>query len=435
MRQKLPSSQYLSRALLIGMVSSLIAACSGDKITTVVNYQKYKNDGLGVELLKVNSSAQQDGYYAEGSVIGIDLELTDKLTVDDPSLLSIPLVLGDGTRQANYSSGNGTEIFHFSYTVLAGDNSPRLEYAEGTILSLTPLEIGGKKLKQAQIQPRTLALPTTSSLSSLGAVKKIVIDTTAPKLPTALVFSKKRGGPGHEAKLNWAASDDANFKDFEFKLCRSEDCATACSEQQHVSSPEAVLSGFADGSYRACVRAWDLALNNSAWAASADTIELDATAPEAPASIQFDKDYYAVSTAKISFDAVKSPDLDVYRVKLCQQADCASACGGEQEASKTSLELPLEEAKPMFACVQAIDKTGNASHWTASLRSATSDTQPPLLELGAERRAGNSFRLNPNVSDASPLTYLWSQVSGPGTIQFESSSAKATFISADQEGT
>lgn len=438
MWHKLLSSEYLSRALLIGMVSSVITACSEDlKITRIVNYEKYKNNGLGVDVLKVNSSTSQDGYYAEGSVIGIDLELSDMLTVDDPSLLSIPLVLGETTRQAYYNSGNEKAIFHFSYTVLAGDNSPRLQYAEGAILNVLPLEIGGKKLKQAEMQPRILGLPTTSSLSSLGALKKIVIDTTPPKQPTAVVFFSKPGGPGHDAKLSWTTSDDANFKDFEFKLCRSDDCDTACSEHQHVSSPEVVLSGFADGSYRACVRAWDLALNSSPWAASADAIELDATAPEAPAAIRFDngKVYYGVSTAKISFDAVNAPDLDTYRVKRCQQADCASACGGEQELTKTSLYLPLEEGKPVFACVQAIDKAGNASHWTASLNSATSDTQPPQLELGAERRAGNSFVLSPSVSDTSPLSFAWSQVSGPGIISFESPNSRDTLINATVEGT
>ncbi|MCX6130155.1 MAG: hypothetical protein NTX25_13950, partial [Proteobacteria bacterium] len=421
--------------ILLIALALVISSCSGDmKVTTVANYQKYKNTPLGVEVIKLSSSDTQDGCYGEGSIITLDMELSDALTVDDPSTLSIPLVLGESIRQANYSSGNGSAVFHFVYQVAAGDNSPRLQYAEGASLTLTPLAIAGKNLVQAKIQPKSLTLPATTALESLGSLKKIIIDTTAPKLPSGLAFSKSQAAQGDDPILTWSASDDANFKDYELKLCAKDDCESSCTTLQRISSSEAHFSGFVDGSYHACVRAWDHALNSSAFAASAGKIELDRTAPEAPSSVVFDKAYYSGSAAKISFNPSKDLDLDFYRAKICRQADCQNQCAGEQTLKKLTAEFSLQEAQPVFACVQAVDKAGNVSAWTASLQTALSDSQAPLIDLGVARRAGTSFTLRPSVTDASPLSYAWTQVSGPGSIQFESATAKDTLIAADQEG-
>ncbi|MCX6129573.1 MAG: hypothetical protein NTX25_10980, partial [Proteobacteria bacterium] len=163
-------------------------------------------------------------------------------------------------------------------------------------------------------------------------------------------------------------------------------------------------------------------------------IELDRIAPEAPASVTFDRALYPGSRAKVSFAASRDEDLDFYRAKVCRQADCQNQCEGEQTLKTLVAEFNLQEAQAVYACVQAVDKTGNASAWTVSRQTALSDSQAPLIDLGGARRAGTSFTLRPSVTDASPLSYAWTQVSGPGSIQFESATAKDTLIAADQEG-
>ncbi|MCX6129963.1 MAG: hypothetical protein NTX25_12990, partial [Proteobacteria bacterium] len=308
----------------------VITSCSGDmKVTTVPNYKKYKNTPLGVEVLKLSSSDTQDRSYGEGSVITLDMLLTDALTVDDPSTLSIPLVLGENIRQANYSSGNGSAVFHFVYQVAAGDNSPHLQYAEGASLALTPLAIAGKKLVQAKIQPKTLTLPATTALESLGPLKKIIIDTTAPTTASNVGFATALSA-STDLVFSWSAASDANLSSYNAKLCTSNDCANGCLTATTTVALTTSLTGANGSSYYGCVQASDTAGNLSAWVPSLQNVTIDTSAPsDERISINGGASYSSTLNVVLSLAASGADEM-----YITNSADCNS--GGSWESYKAS---------------------------------------------------------------------------------------------------
>ena len=75
----------------------------------------------------------------------------------------------------NYSSGTGSNILIFNYTVAAGHNSIDLDYVDTSSLALN---LG--TIKDAATNNATLTLVSPGTTNSLGANKALVIDTTAP---------------------------------------------------------------------------------------------------------------------------------------------------------------------------------------------------------------------------------------------------------------
>jgi alpha-tubulin suppressor-like RCC1 family protein len=87
-----------------------------------------------------------------------------------------------------------------------------------------------------------------------------------------------------------------------------------------------------------------------------------------------------------------------------------------------------------YACVTAADAAQNLRLAANNGHAFDVDTLPPTIDLGPRRVTGNSFTIRPSVTDAGPLTYAWSKVSGPGVVTFGAPTAKDTLIAATVEG-
>jgi hypothetical protein len=76
---------------------------------------------------------------------------------------------------ASYASGSGTSTLTFTYTVAAGQNSPKLDYT-----STTALTLNGGTIFDTVTHPNAanLTLAAPGSAGSISATKSIVIDTT-----------------------------------------------------------------------------------------------------------------------------------------------------------------------------------------------------------------------------------------------------------------
>ena len=118
------------------------------------------------------TSTTANGSYGTGSVITITIGFSKAVAVTGTPLLALN---SGGT--ASYSSGSGTSTLTFSYTVAAGQNSPKLDYT-----STTALALNGGSIVDTVTNPNTanLTLPAPGSAGSIGGSKSIVIDTTAP---------------------------------------------------------------------------------------------------------------------------------------------------------------------------------------------------------------------------------------------------------------
>jgi alpha-tubulin suppressor-like RCC1 family protein len=122
------------------------------------------------------SSSISDGYYTTGTVISIKVtfsRIVNVITTGGTPLITINTMT---PRNVLYSSGSGTNILSFDYTVVAGNNtSGRLDYINTGALTLQ-----SGTIKDSAGNNATLTLPTPGAAHSLSGNKNIVIDTTAP---------------------------------------------------------------------------------------------------------------------------------------------------------------------------------------------------------------------------------------------------------------
>jgi hypothetical protein len=129
-------------------------------------------DGVAPTVLNVTSSTS-NGSYKEGDAISIQISFSEVVNVTGTPRLT--LETGTTDRTANYTSGSGSSVLSFVYTVQAGDASAGLDYVVSS-----PLALNTGTIQDAVGNAASLVLPAAGSAHSLGFNKTIVIDTTAP---------------------------------------------------------------------------------------------------------------------------------------------------------------------------------------------------------------------------------------------------------------
>ena len=80
------------------------------------------------------TSTTSDGSYKQGDVIAITVVFSEVVNVTGTPQLT--LETGDSDAVVNYSSGSGTNILTFNYTVESGHSSPDLDYVATSSLSV-----------------------------------------------------------------------------------------------------------------------------------------------------------------------------------------------------------------------------------------------------------------------------------------------------------
>ncbi len=120
------------------------------------------------------SSTTANGTYGVGAVITITVGWSKAVVVTGTPELALN---SGGT--ATYSSGSGTSTLTFSYTVAAGQNTPKLDYT-----STTALTLNGGTIFDTVTNPNAanLTLPAPGSSGSISGSKSIAIDTTSPSV-------------------------------------------------------------------------------------------------------------------------------------------------------------------------------------------------------------------------------------------------------------
>ena len=109
------------------------------------------------------ASTASDGTYGPGTSIDIDMRFSEPVITSDFSTLA--LETGNIDRQAAYSSGNGTSVLRFQYTIQPGDATPDLNY-------LSASSLAGNV--------RTLALPQADAVLNLPP-PNLAVEVVPPK--------------------------------------------------------------------------------------------------------------------------------------------------------------------------------------------------------------------------------------------------------------
>ncbi|MFK2905978.1 DUF4347 domain-containing protein [Dyella ginsengisoli] len=128
--------------------------------------------GTQVTLPSVSSvsAITANGTYSPGDVISITVSFNQAVTVTGTPLLTLETGTVDHT--ASYSSGGGSNVLTFTYTVQSGDTSSDLDYVSSSSLNLNG---GTIKDSAGGTHDASLALPTPGATGSLAANKDIVI--------------------------------------------------------------------------------------------------------------------------------------------------------------------------------------------------------------------------------------------------------------------
>lgn len=227
----------------------------------------YKN----VSISSVKSTAV-NGLYSVNAAIPIVLSFTGPVTVQGvPTLM---LETGAVDRNAVYKSGSGTDSLIFEYVVQQGDESFGLNYISNAALSLLSATLTDNIGVAASTR-----LPDLTASTSLGSQSAIVIDSVAPFAPSSVGFGSTSSSSA-TFSAGWTAINDANFKQYNAKICTASDCATGCqSPISSVTTSGTFTSSGSFGPFYACVQSEDLAANLSAFVPSTNTLTVITSGP------------------------------------------------------------------------------------------------------------------------------------------------------------
>jgi hypothetical protein len=127
----------------------------------------------------VDSSAA-NGAYRSGT-LDISVHFSEPVNVGGSGTLTLKLETGGTDQTASYASGSGTDILHFSYAIVNGDQSTDLDYFSTTAL----VAAGGTTIRDLAGIDATLTLPALAGADSLAGRKSLIIDTAAPVVSSA----------------------------------------------------------------------------------------------------------------------------------------------------------------------------------------------------------------------------------------------------------
>ena len=133
------------------------------------------------------SSSTTNGTYKAGETISVQVTFSEAVTVTGTPQLT--LETGTTDQVLNYSTGSGSKVLSFTYTVQAGDTSADLDYVNTTALALN-----SGTIKDAAGNNATLTLPTPSASGSLGASKSIVVDAVRPTVTVVVADTSLAAG-------------------------------------------------------------------------------------------------------------------------------------------------------------------------------------------------------------------------------------------------
>lgn len=111
------------------------------------------------------SSTTANGTYKEGDVIAITILFSENVTVT-----GTPILLLNSGGTAYYSSGSGSSLLTFNYTVGSGQSSADLDYN-----AISSMYLSGGSILDAAGNATWLNLPTVGGVNSLGGQKDIII--------------------------------------------------------------------------------------------------------------------------------------------------------------------------------------------------------------------------------------------------------------------
>jgi hypothetical protein len=207
-------------------------------------------DSTAPEVISVRSTTA-NGHYRAGTTITIQVRFSEPIFVTGSPRLT--LATGTSPGVATYVDGDGTETLRFTYTVVAGDASPDLDYT-----AITALQLSSSTIRDLATNSALAILPQPGSPASLSGQQQIIIDTQAPNSPEISV-------PASDSIINRAHVEIQGLAEARSSVSihnttLQELCTTTASEEGLWSC---TLANLDDGAYQVTAVSEDLAGNSS----------------------------------------------------------------------------------------------------------------------------------------------------------------------------
>jgi len=294
------------------------------------------------------------------------------------------------------------------------------------------LELDVSKLPDGDIVVCVLGVNEAEVVQPLDAATKIswVKDTTAPQPP---VFNDQVVHTNAtELAVSWTKSTSADAISHFLFQCASTTCTGTCSDAVATTGAFTLKNLTNDTSAYLCGFAQDSAGLKSPVAVSGK-IAPDFVAPSGHV-LSSPFAYANAANPTVSWsDATGEAGYSLY------VHDGALTCNSSADsgvyslaADVTSKQLSgLVSGKTYHVCLVATDLAGNATSVSSAF---FVDTAAPVVNAGSDISTTTAVSLAGSATDISSLTYEWSKVSGPGTVNFADSSSLTSSVSADTDG-
>ncbi len=174
-----------SEILVVNPVDDSIYDADDNEASTSQQNNSVSLNDITLPTITSVSATNADGTYGIEKVVVVTVTFSEVVNVVGTPQLT--LETGSTDAVVNYSSGSGSSIIKFNYTVSVGHTSSDLDYTTKDALALNNSTILDKASNAAKLE-----LPNPGDIYSLGANKAIVIDGNAPEV-TSVSSSKSDG--------------------------------------------------------------------------------------------------------------------------------------------------------------------------------------------------------------------------------------------------
>ena len=145
----------------------------------------------GVPTVTNVTSTKSDGLYKAGDIIPIDVTFSEEVHVIGKP--NITLETGTSDAEVNYSSGTGTDVLTFNYTVEVGHSSSDLNYVATNSLVCPAPELGGINFMDTNGEAKGVAVVGNFAYIADSNSGLAIIDITDPSNPLNPVYMDTNG--------------------------------------------------------------------------------------------------------------------------------------------------------------------------------------------------------------------------------------------------
>ncbi|WP_144036478.1 MBG domain-containing protein [Sphingobacterium psychroaquaticum] len=406
-------SAATAKGLSAGVYTVTVTDANGCEVTATAELH------APVSVTQVTSTLR-NGTYGIGKDIPVLVQFTKPVTVS--GVPSIALQLQNGSVQANYVAGSGTDALTFNYKIQDGDITNHLDYTSTEAISLQ-----GGSITDAQNRNAIRTLPAPQAAGSLSDNKTIIVDGIAPSGTLAINGGASFTG-SRDVRLTLTVTEPSGMMQF------SND-GTTWSSWESFAASKALTLPAGDGMKTVYARFKDEADNISAL--YNDGIVLDETPPAKPTG------FVAVGgdgRVQLSWNANSESDFAQYKLFAQPKNGTKVLLETIQRGTEAFVYTDLPNGTSYTLYLLAEDHVGNQSVETKVEATTMGEQTISFASLPPVVYGVSDAVLGATASSGLPVSYISSDKAVAEVYQegqqwkVKVKSAGQTMITASQSG-